>query len=305
MCLFKQILNPKLIVVYFIFTIISGCNAVRLVYNQGDTLTYWWLDDHIGFNSEQETFTRSSLEHLFWWHRTEQLQAISITLDKAQQKLQKPTSKQEIMALTNDLKKHGYSIFDQIIPDAAKLVISLQPGQIDSIEKRFAKNNEKFRKEFLPDNKDKQVKIRADKVIDRTEWLFGALSKEQEKRIREFLIQHPVDMEMVYKERLRRQSDLIQICKEVNQKKLNQKATESLLKDYMKFFEAGRTKDQQVFNKNWMETGAEVTSFITQVMNDEQRQYAFERIGGWLGDIGELIRDSSALAAKRSALLNR
>ena len=291
--------------VYFIFAIISGCSAVRLVYNQGDTLTYWWLDDHIGFNSEQEAFTRSSLEHLFWWHRTEQLQSISVTLDKAQQQLQKPLSKQEMMGLTGDLKKHGYSIFDQITPDAAKLVISLQPAQIDSIEKRFAKNNEKFRKEFLPDNKDKQVKIRADRVIDRTEWLFGSLSKEQEKKIREFLINHPVDMEMVYKERLRRQSDLIEICKEVTQKKLSQKATETLLKDYMKFFEAGKTKEQQAFNRKWMETGAEVTSFITQVMNDEQRQYAYARIGGWLTDVRELIRDSSALAAKKSALLNR
>ncbi len=63
----------------------------------------------------------------------------------------------------------------------------------------------------------KTNKVRADKVIDRVEWLFGSINKEQEEKIRQHINNNPLDMNMVYQERLRRQSDLIKIVKSIQQ----------------------------------------------------------------------------------------
>jgi hypothetical protein len=112
-------------------------------------------------------------------------------------------------------------------------------------------------------------------------------------------------MNMVYQERLRRQSDLIKIVKSIQQNKLNQQQAEELLMVYLKNFEYGTTKEQQAFGKRRSAIGIQLGSFITQIMNDEQRKYASGRVETWALDVQELIKESSVLAAKRSALTNR
>jgi hypothetical protein len=305
MSLFRRFLTTKLIISFLLAATLIGCSTVRFAYNQGDTLTYWWLDDHIGFNQAQEPIIRGSLERHFWWHRTEQLPAISESLQRAQQKLQAPITKSEFLTLRTDLLKHVYRIADEVVPDTAKLLISLDASQIESMQKRINKNNQKFKNEYLPKDKNKQATIRANKIIERTEWLYGSLNSNQENKIREFLLKNPIDAEVVFQERIRRQSEFIAICKDVQQQKLSQRATEVLLRDYMKYFETGRSKEQQSFYKKWIESGAETASFISTVVNEGQNKYAAERIGGWLADVEELIKDSTVLAAKRSAHLNR
>jgi hypothetical protein len=305
MSLFRRFLTTKLIISFLLATTLLGCSTVRFAYNQGDTLTYWWLDDHIGFNQVQEPLIRGSLERYFWWHRTEQLPEISGSLQRAQQKLQAPISKSEFLILRAEFQKYAYKIADEIIPDTAKLLISLDAAQIETMQKRINKNNQKFKNEYLPKDKNKQATVRSNKIIERVEWLYGNLNSAQERKIREFLLKNPIDAEIAFQEKLRRQSEFIAICKEVQQLKLSQKATEALLRDYMKHFESGKNKEQQAFHKKWVESGAETASFISSVVDEEQNKHASEKIGGWVADVQELIKDSTVLAAKRSAHLNR
>ena len=63
--------------------------------------------------------------------------------------------------------------------------------------------------------------------------------------------------------------------------------------------------EQQAFGKKRAALGVQLSSFITQIMNDEQRKYASGRVETWALDVQELIKESSVLAAKRSALPNR
>ena len=305
MSLFRRFLTTKLIISFLLATTLLGCSTVRFAYNQGDTLTYWWLDDHIGFNQVQEPLIRGSLERYFWWHRTEQLPEISGSLQRAQQKLQAPISKSEFLILRAEFQKYAYKIADEIIPDTAKLLISLDAAQIETMQIRINKNNQKFKNEYLPKDKNKQATVRSNKIIERVEWLYGNLNSAQERKIREFLLKNPIDAEIAFQEKLRRQSEFIAICKEVQQLKLSQKATEALLRDYMKHFESGKNKEQQAFHKKWVESGAETASFISSVVDEEQNKHASEKIGGWVADVQELIKDSTVLAAKRSAHLNR
>lgn len=305
MSLFIRPQTIKTALICLCVLIFTACSAVRFVYNQGDTLVRWWMDDHIGFTAEQDSFAREFLERQFWWHRTEQLQDISASLEQIREKISRPMTVVEVNQFSDQFKKYAYSIANKSTPDMAKLLISLQPNQIEAMQKRMQKGNEKFIKEWLPKEKEKQVKVRADKVIERTEWLFGTLSKEQEQKIRAHVIANPLDMNTVYQDRLRRQNELIMMAKEVQKKQLSQTQTEEMIKNYIKNFEFGNTPEQRVFAKNRSDTGIKLASFITEIMNDDQRKYAKERVGTWEADVQELIKESSVLAAKRSALQNR
>jgi Family of unknown function (DUF6279) len=305
MSLFQPLQTIKITVIGCLVLLITACSTVRFAYNQGDTLVRWWIDDHIGLTAEQEVITRELLEQQFWWHRTEQLADVSKTLEQLRGQLKRPLSTDEVRQFSDDLKKFIYAIAKKTTPDAAKIFVTLQSNQIEAMQKRMQRGNEKFAKEWLPPGLEKQNKVRADKVIDRVEWLFGSINKEQAEKIRQHINNHPLDMNMVYQERLRRQSDLIKIVKSIQQNKLNQQQAEELLTVYLKNFEYGTTKEQQAFGKRRSAIGVQLSSFITQIMNDEQRKYASSRVETWALDVQELIKESSVLAAKRSALTNR
>ena len=305
MSLSKPLQTIKITAICCLFLLITACSTVRFVYNQGDTLIRWWIDDHIGLTAEQEVITRELLEQQFWWHRTEQLADVSKTLEQLRGQLKRPLSTDEVNQFSDDLKKFIYAIAKKTTPDAAKIFVTLQSNQIEAMQKRMQRGNEKFAKEWLPPGLEKQNKIRADKVIDRVEWLFGSINKEQAEKIRQHINNNPLDMSMVYQERLRRQNDLIKIVKSIHQNKLNQQQAEELLAVYLKNFEYGTTKEQQAFGKKRAALGVQLSSFITQIMNDEQRKYASGRVETWALDVQELIKESSVLAAKRSALPNR
>ena len=305
MSLSKPFQTIKITAICCLVLLITACSTVRFAYNQGDTLVRWWIDDHIGLTAEQEVITRELLEQQFWWHRTEQLADVSKTLEQLRGQLKRPLSTDEVRQFSDDLKKFIYAIAKKTTPDAAKIFVTLQSNQIEAMQKRMQRGNEKFAKEWLPPGLEKQNKVRADKVIDRVEWLFGSINKEQAEKIRQHINNHPLDMNMVYQERLRRQSDLIKIVKSIQQNKLNQQQAEELLTVYLKNFEYGTTKEQQAFGKRRSAIGVQLSSFITQIMNDEQRKYASSRVETWALDVQELIKESSVLAAKRSALTNR
>jgi len=305
MSLSKPFQTIKITAICCLVLLITACSTVRFAYNQGDTLVRWWIDDHIGLSAEQEVLTRELLEQQFWWHRTEQLADVSKTLEQLRRQLNRPLSTDEVSQFSDDLKKFIYAIAKKATPDAAKIFVTLQSNQIENMQKRMQKGNEKFAKEWLPPSAEKQNKVRADKVIDRVEWLFGSINKEQEEKIRQHIKNNPLDMNMVYQERLRRQNDLIKIVKSINQNKLNPQQAEELLTVYMKNFEYGTTKEQQDFGKKRAAIGVQLSSFITQIMNDDQRKYASGRVETWALDVQELVRESAVLAAKRSALPNR
>jgi hypothetical protein len=305
MSLSKPFQTIKITAICCLVLLIPACSTVRFAYNQGDTLIRWWIDDHIGLSAEQEVLTRELLEQQFWWHRTEQLADVSKTLEQLRRQLNRPLSTDEVSQFSEDLKKFIYAIAKKATPDAAKIFVTLQSNQIEKMQKRMQKGNEKFAKEWLPPSAEKQNKVRADKVIDRVEWLFGSINKEQEEKIRQHIKNNPLDMNMVYQERLRRQNDLIKIVKSINQNKLNPQQAEELLTVYMKNFEYGTTKEQQDFGKKRAAIGVQLSSFITHTMNDDQRKYASGRVETWALDVQELVRESAVLAAKRSALTNR
>ena len=305
MSLSKPLQTIKITAICCLVLLITACSTVRFAYNQGDTLIRWWIDDHIGLTAEQEFLTRELLEQQFWWHRTEQLTDVSKTLEQLRQQLHHPLSTHEVSQFSDDLKKFIYKIAQNATPDAAKIFVTLQSNQIEKMQKRMQKGNGKFTREWLPPNIEKQNKVRADKVIDRVEWLFGSINQEQEEEIRQHIKNNPLDMNMVYQERLRRQNDLIKIVKSINQNKLNQQQAEELLTVYMKNFEYGTSKEQQDFGKKRAELGVQLSSFITQIMNDDQRKYASGRVETWALDVQELVKESSVLAARRSAAANR
>jgi len=70
-----------------IMTVLAACSSLRLAYNNGDTLLYWWIDGYVDLTSDQKSVVKEDIDKLFHWHRKTQLNDYAQILQTAQRQL--------------------------------------------------------------------------------------------------------------------------------------------------------------------------------------------------------------------------
>lgn len=279
----------RLILISFLLVTISACSSIQLGYNQGDTLIRWWIDDYVDLNESQSEFVAAALKRQFSWHRSEQLPLIQASLNKLKRRLGKPLTVPEALDSYQDLRKHLTAAIEHMSKDAATLALTMNLDQLKVMEKKYAKTNEKFRKQYLTGTSAQRLDGRIEKVIENTENIFGSISKDQASQIAKLVEANPVDMDGVYKERLRRQRDLISVLRKIITEKPTLEATEALLLKYTQSFEYGYTAEQKEFEMARLDASVKLTVAITQIMTEAQRKNAQDKVGDWVEDIKILI----------------
>jgi hypothetical protein len=279
----------RLILISALLVALTACSSIQLGYNQGDTLIRWWIDDYVGLNDVQSDFVSAALKRQFSWHRAEQLPLIQNSLVKLKRKLGKPLTVPEALESYQDIRKHLMVALEHMSKDAATLALSLNIDQLKVMEKKYAKTNEKFRKQYLNGSASQRLEGRTEKVIENTENIFGSISKDQASQIAKLVESYPVDMDAVYKERIRRQRDLITLLRKIITEKPTPEVTETLLLKYIQTFEYGYTPEQKEFETNRLDSSLKLTVAITQIMTESQRKNAQDKVGDWIDDIKVLI----------------
>jgi len=294
MCLFKRIyqLRDYAILGFLSLMIVfsfSGCSSIQIGYNQSDTLLRWWIDDHLDLNDSQAEFVSSALKSQLTWHRQNVMPKLGDDLQKLRRKLAKPLTKADVLESFQDIRKHSYMTVEHFSKDFSRLALMLQPEQLKVMEKKFQSSNEKYRKEFMSGSPQKQNDKRIERVIDRTENFFGSLSKEQEQQIAKIVLNHPVDMDAVFKERLRRQRELLQLLRKVVNEKPSSENVEQLFLNYVRNFEYGTNSENKETIQKRTDQFSEMIAQITELMDDKQRRHAQHKVGDWADDVKNLV----------------
>ena len=58
---------------WLLVVFLCGCSMARLGYNNGETVSYFWLNSYIDFDADQKPWVKKELASLFAWHRRTQL----------------------------------------------------------------------------------------------------------------------------------------------------------------------------------------------------------------------------------------
>ena len=139
---------------------LAGCSSVRLSYNFGDTALYWWLNGYVGLESGQKRELRADIRDLFAWHRQTQLKEYVGLLQEGQRQLQGNPTQADMLANYSAVKDSARVMMRRALPELSNLARSLQPGQIASIEKKFASNNDDYRDKYLSGSAEKRQDVR-------------------------------------------------------------------------------------------------------------------------------------------------
>jgi Family of unknown function (DUF6279) len=269
--------------------LLQACGAVKLSYNNADTLIYWWLDGYVDFTPEQKPRVKDELLAFQQWHRKTQLPEFAAMAQTLQSQAAGEVSASQLCANFDRAQKLLPVMTAYLEPSVLWLVTQLTPDQIKSISDKYAKTNDKWREEWQPETKRELYKNMKKNVRERVENLYGKLSDEQKKMLREAVAALPYDSKMAYTERLRRQQDMLTTLKDIQSKKLAGPAAIDAAREpmrallqrnsaspdaaYRAYFERYKTSQCEMFAKLHSSITTEQRAHAVSKLQDYERDF--------------------------------
>ncbi|MES2258902.1 MAG: DUF6279 family lipoprotein [Pseudomonadota bacterium] len=281
--------------VRYFFTIaalllLAACSSLRLAYNTGDTLLYWWLDAYVDLDSDQKPEVKSDINDLFHWHRKTQLHDYVQVMRTAQKQLQGPVTTADLQADYKDIRTRTEALLYKAAPDLAELALSLKPEQIAQMEKKFNKNSRDFRNKNMKGDREEQQKFRYKKSMEQFTLWFGNFSSVQEEQIRKASDARPLDNELWLDERTRRQRNIIALAKKIQQERPSKEAAQAMISALIKetFERMEKPSERKAFFDTYTNSTIELVLTVIRIATPEQKAHAQKRMQGWIDDFNAL-----------------
>jgi hypothetical protein len=273
--------------------LLAACSSLRLAYNNGDTLLYWWLDAYVDFDSGQKAEVKQDIDNLFRWHRKTQLQDYAEVLQHAQQQLKGNPTPADLLADYQDVRRRTQVLLTKAAPDIADLALSLKPDQLEQMEKKFAKNNAKFRRENMHGDANEQNKFRYKKSMEQFELWFGNFSREQEDVIRRASDARPLDNGLWLDERMRRQRNILNLARRIMQEKPSREVAVGWINDLIRqSFDRMDQGERKPFFDTYTNSTVELVHTVIRISTPEQKGHAQKRMAGWIKDFNILATEA-------------
>jgi hypothetical protein len=284
--------RARMLFLVALMAMLAACSTIRFTYNHGDTLMYWWLNAYVDLDSDQSDWVKKDIDKLFQWHRSTQLRDYAGLLSKMQRQLgDGNVTQEELLADYRDVKTRTELLAFKALPELADLAMSVKPDQIGQMEQKFAKNNDKFRKEFMSGSVDDQKKARFKKAMDQLELWFGSFSREQEAQLRRASDARPLDNDVWLQERQLRQKKIVALLRRVHDQKLNKEQTMSAIHDLLRdFFDRMDAPERKAFFDAYVDNTSKFILTAIKLTTPQQKQHAQQRMQGWINDFNALAQ---------------
>jgi Family of unknown function (DUF6279) len=285
--------RARLLFLVALMVLAAGCSTIRFTYNHGDTLLYWWLNAYLDLDSDQSDWVKKDIDKLFQWHRSTQLRDYAGLLSKMQRQMgDGNVTQDELLSDYRDIKARTELLAFKALPELADLAMSIKPDQIGQMEQKFAKNNDKFRREFMSGSVEDQHKARFKKAMDQFSLWFGGFSREQETQLRRASDARPLDNEIWLQERILRQKKIVALLRRVHDQKLNKEQTMSAVHDTLRdFFDRMDAPERKAFFDAYVDNTSKFILTAIKLTTPEQKAHAQKRMQGWINDFNALAQE--------------
>lgn len=264
---------------------VAACSTARLAYSQAPNLTYWWLDGHIDFTSDQTPQVRDKIDAFFAWHRSNELPAYSRRLQEWQAMAVRDITPAEACAELDAVRERIDAAAERMVAPMARMALQLGPEQLANLEKRQARSNEDFAKDHLRPPPGQALNDRLKKAVARSERLYGGLSAAQRELLRGQLSQSPWDPERTNAERQRRQADLLQTLRDAQ---ANPEQAEQAVRGHIERIRQSPTPDYPAYSHQLLQHGCAQFAALHNSTTPEQRANAVKALKGYEDDVVSL-----------------
>ena len=194
-----------------VLSLLTGCSAVRLAYDNADLYLRWKIGSYIDAHGAESDELDERIDEFMDWHRTQALPRYARLADDAARRIARGLTRLDLVwaydAVMAQARESLYAGTERLAP----LLDRLTPEQLRYMERGIAEDNRKFARENLRGNERERRERRAARVVERVEDWVGKLSKTQADRIRQFSERAPLAAEMRERDRRRLQAGVMAI----------------------------------------------------------------------------------------------
>jgi hypothetical protein len=182
--------------------------------------------------------------------------------------------------------------------DAAALLMTVTPEQIETLKKRWDKDNQRFVREYrLKEGPRERHEASMKRLYSRIDDWTGSLSPEQERRIDALVGDAPFIHQLRYEDRLRRQREFLKL---MASRGSDQQAFAERLRHFLSNWEEGRDPEYDRLYKDWEQRQADLYVAVVKMLTPHQRAIALNRLQGYINDFTRLSQRPSERAPARS-----
>ena len=268
--------------------LLGSCSMLRLGYDQGPQLIWWWLDGYVNFSNEQTPHAKEAIRKWFAWHRTTQLPEYVAWLSTLHSQIGDPVTPAQTCGWSEELRNTIAPALDHTAQLGAPLVPNLGEAQWRSIEQRYAKGNDEFRRDFLQPHAEERLAASIKRIVKRVENIYGSIDEAQHRLIVAGIEASPFDPEAWLAERQRRQHETLLTLRRLAAEQPETEHVIAALRGLIERVQRSNDRDYRAYQVKLTEYNC---AFIATVHNSTtpiQRQHAHDKLKGWETDLRKL-----------------
>ena len=273
---------------------LGGCSAVRLTYNQGPFLAYWWIDGYFDFNAEQSPKVRAALDDWFSWHRATQLTDYMALLGGAQRMVVDNVTPAQVCGLYQSAMTRVERAYEQAVQAMAEIAREMTPAQLRHLEQRYQKSNDELQRDYLKGDPIDRREAMQKQWIERAETVYGRLDETQRQMVATALERSPFDPQRWLVERRSRQHDILRGLRQLNGDKADAATAESLMRALALTMTRSARPDYQAYRQRLQETNCDMAARLHNTTSPAQRQRAVGKLKAWEDDLRSLMREPAS-----------
>ncbi len=266
-----------------------GCSAVRLTYNQGPVLAYWWLDGYADFNPEQTPRVKAALVDWFSWHRATQLPDYAQALVSLQALAVDKVTPAQVCSTVQAWQQRGQRAYEHALPALAEQVRSMSLEQIRQVERRQAKKHAEAEADYLQTAPAERQKASLKRALDRAETAYGTLDEAQRQRLAQDLAASRFNPDTWLAERQRRNSEILRSLRQWQAERSDtDTVTAGLRRLGAEVLQSPRA-DYKAYADAVMDANCNLAASLHNSTSTAQRQHLLAKVKGWEGDVRALM----------------
>jgi hypothetical protein len=278
------------------FALLAGCSMVRLGYSQLDTIALWTADEYFDLDVDQKREFQRRFDRLHEWHRYEQLPDYAAFLTETKLRIEKGLTREDVLWVTAGIRARYRTLVVYAFDDAAAMLLTITPEQLDSLQKRWEVVNRKFIREFrLESSVEEQRRATGRRALSRIRDWVGHLDDAQEQQILAWAADLPLAHNLRHQDRMRRQREFLELMSQRGDP--GRFAVQ--LRDWLVNWEKGRDPAYDRLFNEWQQKQADLYAATYRILLPHQREALAERVQVYINDFTYLARRPAAQAAGR------
>jgi len=275
----------------------GGCSMLRVGYGHVDSVAAWMVHDYFDLNADQRDLFAQRFERLHTWHRQTQLPEYAQFLTDIQSRAKRGLRDSDMLWLVDGSKQRYARMAVRGAADAADLLATLTPEQIEVFRQQVDKDNRKFMRERrIADSEAERRKVVQQRTLSQLRDWVGPLTDTQEARVIALLQTMPLVDKLRHEDRLRRQREFFAL---LELRSGDRTAFAQRLRDWLEHWEAGRSAEQaRLFDESWKKR-AELYAAIDRLLTPVQRNHLVSKLQDYIDDFRELSKAKPAVAQNR------